>query len=225
MGLTEEEADFLDSLPALASTYPPLLPLKRKEPRPRLRFNSLGSHTSSYKYPSNLTGPPSPSVLSNTAGPISSPGTNLASSLWPQKGGSPYPSHLSTLSSSTSPEPGSNSEGDAEEAGSVCLPPISPSRVSGPSESLPSLIPRPSTSPTPSTPSAPLAPPTPSKTSPGRTPFLLRPLTEWGSTEAPSNQNRKEGKETIWTAIRNASVPIYLRNPTFDGESRPHICA
>ena len=227
MGLTEEEADFLDSLPALASTNPPPLPLKHKKPHARQRSNSLGLNTNLYKYPSSLTGPPSPSEL-NAAGSISGPGTNLASSLWPRKGGSSYSVPPSTLSSSTSPEPEPNSEVNAE-AKLVYLPPISPSRRSGPSESLPPLIPRlsrPSTPSTPHSPSTPSTPSTPSKTSHGAKPFLLRsPSVDWRergpvSPGAPLNQSRKKGRGTFWTAIQEAGVPIYLGTPGFDGESR-----
>ena len=224
MGPTKEEADFLgslDSSPALASDYPPSPSLRHKKPRARL--NSFGLNTNPYNYSSNLTGPPSPSTL-NVVGSISGPGTNLASSLRPHKGESPYPFPPPTFSSSTPPEPGQNPKAGVEGAKLVCLPPISSSRRSGPSESLPSLIPRlprPSTPPTPPTPSIPSTPPTPSKGTSPR--FSLRlPTANWGehcsgSPNTPSNQSRK-GERPVWTTIQGVGVPIYLCNPGFDGE-------
>jgi len=224
MGLTQEEADFLDSLTALPSARPLSFPLKHKEPRTRPGSNSLRLYTGSYKVASNFTGPPSPSV-SNAAGSTPDPGTNLASSLWPQKGDPSYSFPPSTLSSSTSSEPQPNSEAGTDEIRRVYLPPISPSRKSRPSESLPPLIPRlprPSTPPTSSTYSTPSTPPTPSKkTSRGITPFLLRsPSVNWGrassgSSNVSSDQDEKKG--AFWTAIQAAGVPIYLGTPGFDG--------
>ena len=218
----------MDSLATLGPAYPPSFPLKYKRPYARLRSNSLGSRINSLKHSSNLTGPPSPSEL-DAAGSISSPGTNLASSLWPHQG---EPSHLFpplTISSSTSPEPEPDSEAGTEEARPVYLPPISPSRKSGPSESLPPLIPR---LPRPSAPpthpaSAPSTPSVSSKgTSPKIRPFLLRTPTVNrkehgpGFLKASSDRSRKKNKETFWTAIQDAGVPIYLGTPGFDGEPR-----
>lgn len=223
MGLTEQEADFLESLTGSGSTRPPSLPLKNKKPYARPTSHSLGLNVKSYKISSNLTGPPSPSV-SGEAGSSSDSGTNLASSLWPQKGESTQSFLLSTPSS----EPQPNSEANGEEARRLYLPPISSSRKHGPSESLPSLIPRLSrlslpTSPAPSTPSSPA---TPSKEAcSGTSPFLPRPLAvnegEFGSrpSDAPSCQNRKKDNGTLWTAIQDAGVPIFLGTPGFDGES------
>ena len=222
MGLTQEEADFLDSLTALASSNSPPFPLKNKKPHIRPSSNPLGSYTNPYQHSSDLAGPPSPSV-SAAAGPDPAPSTNLASSLWPHKGKS-FP--LSFLSSSTSPEHGPNSEADTEDARLVYLPPISPSRRS--TESLPplGLIPRLSKPPTPSTPSAPSipsTPPTPPKEGgPALKPFSLRPSTvNW--EEPRSGSTSKKGKEPFWTAIQDAGVPIYLSTPGFDGElEAPH---
>ena len=225
MGLTEQEADFLESLTGSGSTRSPSLPLKNKKPYARPTSHSLGLNVKSYKISSNLTGPPSPSV-SGEAGSNSDPGTNLASSLWPQKGESSQSFPLSTLSSSTSSEPQPNSEVDGEEARRVLyLPPISSSRKHGPRESLPSLIPRLSrpSLPASTTHSAPSSPTTPSKEAcSGTSPFLLRPLASNGGefesrpSDAPLCQ---KDKGTLWTAIQDAGVPIFLGTPGFDGES------
>jgi len=222
MGLTEEEADFLDSLTASTSTRPPPPPLKHKESNTRPRSSSLGLYNNPFKVSSNLIRPPSPSV-SGAAGSISGLGAKLASSLWPQKGELAYPFHPSTFKSSSSPEPDPNSEANAE-GRRVYLPPISPSRRSGPSESLPSLIPRLPRPPSPSE----FSTPTPPKETSARTrPFLLRsPTVNWegfgsGSSGESGGQNRGKGKEIFWTAIQEAGVPIYLGTPGFDGGSRP----
>jgi len=208
MGLTEDEANFLESLTISTSTRPPSLPLK---PHKRQRSTSLGLYTNPYKTLSNLIRPPSPSV-SGAAGSISGLGAKLASSLWPQKGESSYPFY---------------SEANAEEGRRIYLPPISPSRKSGPSESLPSLTPRLSRPSSPSEPPTPSTPPTPSKKrSAGIRPFSLRPPTvSWeelgsGSPGVSGDQDREKGNETFWTAIQEAGVPVYLGTPGFDGGSR-----
>jgi len=221
MGLTEEEADFLKSSTTFTPVRPPPFPLKYKRPQARLRSNSLsGLNTNSYKISSNLTGPPSPSISRATRS-ISGLDTNLASSLWPQKGESSRSFPTSTLSS---PRLGPNSQADVETGKRVHLPPISQSRRSGPSESLPSLIPR---LPRPSSPSLLSAstPSTPStKTNARLSPFTLRPPTvKWDDLDlGPYDaRNSAKDKEILWTAIQDAGVPIYLGTPGFDGQSMP----
>jgi hypothetical protein len=226
MALTEEETDFLESLTALASIRPPLSPLKNKDPHTRARSKSLGLHINLHKISSNLTGPPSPSV-SDASGSISDPCTNLASSLWPQKEGSSYSFPPSVLRSSTSHEPEPDSDAGAVEGRRVDLPPISPSRKSGPSESLPPLMPQLSRPPSPSAPTR-LLTPTPSRErSVGINPFPFRlSYVNWEepssrSSNTPLIRNRQRNQKTLWTAIQEAGVPIYFATPGFDGGFKP----
>ena len=62
MGPTEEEANYLESLPP--PTGPSPFALKLKKPSARTRSNSLRLKTNSYQISSSLTGPPSPSRTS-----------------------------------------------------------------------------------------------------------------------------------------------------------------
>ena len=168
---TEEEAHFSDPL----SAFPPA-----KEPSTPPRSNSFGSYGSSHNISTGLTGPPSPSVL-HPSGSILDPGTQPASSLWPQN-----------------------------EAGRVGLPPVTPSRKYFGSESLPS--------PTPPLPS----PFSPHASSTFLDRLKLRPTTSGrggsrsGFFTASLDKNKRKDKRSLWIAIREAGVPIYLDTPVFD---------
>lgn len=64
MDLTEQEANYFESLPP--PTGPSPFGLKPKKPSARPRSNSLRLKSSPYKVPSSLTGPPSPSRTSRS---------------------------------------------------------------------------------------------------------------------------------------------------------------
>jgi len=227
MCLTEEEAAFLNSLTELPPVCPPPFPPKRKRQHSSQGSDSLGDlNTSSYKLLSNLTGPPSPLVPRATWWTFD-PVTTLASSSWPQKGESPNSLPASTLSPSASPETEPSSEVVAEERGRIYLPPISQSRKSCPSDSLPSLVDpqlsSPSLLPPSFTSSFPTTPTVPSKETNWLRQFSLRPPTanwdEFGSGSSDTH-DRGKYKGSLWTAIQDAGVPIYLGTPGFDGQSK-----
>ena len=215
MDPTEEEADFPNSSMGLAPARPPLFPLRHNKPSAQKRSNPLiDLETNSYKVPSSLTGPPSPSA-SGIVGSIFDTNSILASSSWPQRVEESYSFPLSTFLSSTSPR---NSEAVVEEEKRTPLPPISQSCRSNSS-----LIPRlsgPSLPPSSSPPSSPTPPS--EQTDVGSRSFLLKPPTvDWDEFASRSSDplNRKD-KVALWAAIQVAGVPIYLSNPGFDGQSR-----
>ena len=202
MGLTEEEAEFFESLTALASATSPPFPLKIKRPGTRPRSNSFSSYASSHNTSPNSTRSPSPST-SDASGSIDDPDTNLDSSLWSRKEG---PSSRSFLLSIPAPPTPSESEQSSEvEERRVNLPPISPSRKSGPSESLPSLIPQLSIPPPP----------------PGlytlKPPGLSREGFGTRLSTASWHKSKQKNIQPFWNAIEEASVPIYLSTPGLDG--------
>ena len=205
MGSTEEGDGFLDSLFAFAPTRPPPSPLKIRNTQPS--SSSLGLSASPRKVPIQWTGLPSLSVLD----PFEpGPGTRLASSLlasswWPRNGGRsrsrPYP----ILSPPTSPELDPDFEAGAVNGRPADFPPISLSCISAPSEPLPS-----------------------PETGGEENEFKLRPATvnweEFGSGSSAASwargENRNANTQTLWMAIQEAGVPIYLGTPGFDGESK-----
>ena len=202
MGLTEEEAEFFESLTALASATSPPFPLKIKGPGTRPRSNSFSSYPSSHNTSPNSTRSPSPST-SDASGSIDDPDTNLDSSLWSRKEGPPSRSFL--LSIPAPPTPSESEQSSEVEERRVNLPPISPSRKSGPSESLPSLIPQLSVPPPP----------------PGlytlKPPGLIREGFDTRLSTASWDKSKQKNIQPFWNAIQEANAPIYLSTPGLDG--------
>ena len=164
MGLTEEEANYLKSLPPPTRPFPFTLGFKR--PPTRTKSNSLHLKTKSYKISSSLTGPPSPSRATWS---ISGPRPGLASSSRPRR----------TESSHSLPF-------------SFSSPPTSP--------------------------------PSPDDADVRLNPFSLRPPTVNWNGFGPRLSVKKQAKTSLWAAIRNAGVPIYLNTPGFDSKSRFPYC-
>lgn len=195
MDSTEDEVHSLNSLVESPSTHPPSYSLKIKIPSKRQRSNSLGLYTSSQGISTEPTGRPNSPPVSEESGLILNPDTRPASSWWPQNGGTP-----DLHRSSTSPEPGPNSEVDVGQESPQDFLSISMPHSSAQFESLSSR-----------------------EASAGRSRSKLGPATvnreELGlPSTTPWYQIEQKNEQTFWKAIETARVPIYLENPGFDSE-------